>query len=70
MRVPFRILGFLTLLMDTYLVLSLVAFNRMSAEYLQLLPPFGDDRIRSIAFNSKGDLGTGYRRYSLIRVAQ
>jgi hypothetical protein len=41
MSIIFRGAGYLTLLIDAYLLLAMVAISRMKAEYHQWLPPFG-----------------------------
>ena len=47
MRIIFRGAGWLTLLFDAYLLLALLAINRMKLEYLYLLPPFDSEVARS-----------------------
>jgi hypothetical protein len=47
MRVIFRGAGWLTLVFDAYLLLALLAINRMKLEYLYLLPPFDSEVARS-----------------------
>jgi len=44
----FRLAAMLTLLIDGYLLLALVATSRMKAEYHSWLPPFGYDFVDSI----------------------
>ena len=41
MKIIFRGAGYLTLLIDAYLLLAMVATSRMKVEYHQWLPPFG-----------------------------
>jgi|GEM_PF-4005769 hypothetical protein len=47
MRIISRAAGWLTLLFDAYLLLALLAVNRMKIEYLYLLPPFDSEFVRS-----------------------
>ena len=44
----FRLAAWLTLLLDGYLLLALVATSRMKVEYHRWLPPFGYDFADSI----------------------
>lgn len=48
MRGLFRTLGILTLLIDVYLLLALVAVKQMSNQYFYMVPPFGSQLARSL----------------------
>ena len=43
MRKFYRAIGYLTLVVDAYLVLASIATRMMKAEYTHFLPPFGSD---------------------------
>ena len=47
-RAGFHLAAILTLLADAYLILALLAMQRMKPEYHHYLPPFGSEAVRPI----------------------
>ncbi len=47
-RAGFHLAAILTLLADAYLILALLATQRMKPEYHHYLPPFGSEAVRPI----------------------